>query len=333
MTRIYKRLYVPVDNSGHSFAAIDLAVELAARLHARVQGSHIVASGEDAPCLGLLEESCRAAQIPYERRRVEGTQPGVIVEDIRQSQCDLVIMGALGEGAVDSSQIGSMAERVARRSCADVLVVRNLVPGDDAPILAAVDGSEPSLRALGAAVTLGAATGRRVGAVVVGDGALAGSPSRALEAARSAARQHDHDVEILVTEGKPFDRLLKISGERRPWLLVVGRTGLGADEEEPIGSTTSNLIRLAPCNVLVTGGTTMHRKPETHAHRRAAAPPQAPPSRAMRWMPDAEALLEDVPTEQQGSMIRAVEDGARRMGIKVITADAIDRVLLGPLQS
>jgi hypothetical protein len=53
----------------------------------------------------------------------------------------------------------------------------------------------------------------------------------------------------------------------------------------------------------------------------------------MRWMPDAEALLEDVPTEQQGSMIRAVEDGARRMGIKVITADAIDRVMLGPLQS
>jgi nucleotide-binding universal stress UspA family protein len=334
MTRTYKRLYVPVDNSGHSFAAIDLVVDLASRLQARVQGSHVFEPGADAPCLGLLEESCRAAHIPFEPRRVEGSQHRMILDDIRDSQCDLVVIGALGEGAVDTSQIGSVAERVARRSAADVLVVRNLVPDDDAPILAAVDGSDPSLRALNAALTLGAATSRSVSAVVVGDCALAGRPSRALDAARAAARLHDQEVSFVVTEGKPFDRLLKQCAERRPWLLVLGRTGAGADEaEDDMGSTAANLLRLAPCNVLMTSGAVIARKDESHANRRAAAPPPAPALRSLRWMPDAEALLEDVPTEQRGTMIRAVEDGARRMGIKVITADAIDRVMLGPMQS
>ncbi len=342
MTRPYKRLYVPVDNSGHSFAAIDLAVDLAGRLSARILGSHFLQAGGEDSCLGLLEESCRAAGVPFERRGVDGAPHRLITEDIRQSHCDLVVMGALGDGAVDSSQIGSVAERVARRSGVDVLVVRDLVPPDLVPdgqaqILAAVDGSEASLRALGAALALGRATSRRVAGVVVGDGALAGRPSAAVDAARAAARQHDEDVDLVITEGKPFDRLLKLCFERRPWLLVLGRAGADADghgeDVEEMGSTASNMVRMSPCNVLVTSSTGAPRSPGAHAHRRAATPAPPAPPRAMRWMPDAEALLEDVPTEQRGTMIRAVEDGARRMGIKVITADAIDRVMLGPMQS
>lgn len=339
MPRTYRTIYVPVDNSGHSFAAIDLAVDVAARFDARIVGSHVAASGgpaadATASCLDLLEETCRSASVVFERKTLDGRYHRIILEDIAKSHYDLVIMGGLGSGAVDESQIGSVAERVVRRAATDVLIVKDLIPDPEGPILAAVDGSPQSLDALAAALELGRTLGHQVEAIVVGEGRMTGPASNALQAARRAAAAEGVELELTVSEGKPFDRIVKLCREKRPWLLAIGRTGAESEEGDDIGSTTSNLLRLAPCNLLVTPGVRIPATlPKRESAPAAAQIPASAPRRSLKWTEEAERLLEDVPTDQRDDVIRTVEEGARKMGVAVITAETIDRVMLGYIDS
>ena len=321
MPPLYRKIYVPVDSSSHSFAAIDLAVALAGRFDAHVVGSHVSGSKNTDSYLDLLEDCCRNASVSFERRTLDGRHHRMILEDISGREYDLVIMGGLGEGAVDASQIGSVAERVVRKATTDVMVVKDLLPDPESVILAAIDGSSQSLGALGAALEFGRATGRPVEGVVVGEGNLAGNTSAALESARYAAAAAGKHLELTIAEGKPFDRILETCRQKRPWLLVIGKTGADAEEGDNLGSTAGNLLRLAPCNILLTPGLAKTTQTE-HLDRNL-----------MEWTEGAGRLLEDVPTEQRAEVIRTVEEGARRMGVSVITAETIDKVMLGYIDS
>src|SRR5438067_7327843 len=137
---MYKHIYVPVDNSEHSNRAIDLAVELGRAFGARLTGSHVYAARlhdyrfkqmeytlpeeyqdenelarqrkihDSLITMGLqlisdsyldvLQRRCQEAGLAYERKAFDGKHYKVLVEDIAQSDYDLVIMGALGIGAV-----------------------------------------------------------------------------------------------------------------------------------------------------------------------------------------------------------------------------------------
>ena len=341
MPRQYRRIYVPVDNSGYSFAAIDIAVDLATKFDAVLVGSHVFAPGTTESYLDLMEECCRTASVKFERHALGGRQHKMILEDIRNDQYDLVIMGALGAGAVDESQIGSVADRVIRGATTDILIVKDLIPDPDGRILVAVDGSEASLQALGAAVEFARSTGHTAEGIVVGQGRLSGRASAALESARAAAAAEGAELSITVTEGKPFDRILKHCREKRPWLLVVGKTGADMEESDDmgslgsaLGSTTDNLLRMVPCNILVTPcAQTAGERGTDPAVVATAAPALQAARRTLKWAADAERLLADVPADQRVEVVRTVEEGARKMGITVITAETIDKVMLGYIDS
>src|SRR5262245_61607259 len=254
MSRAYSRIYVPVDRSGHSFAAIDLAIDLAARLGAGLVGCHARAAGAASGGLELMQECCRTASVPFRAKSLDvGQRPhAAILHDIGDEDCDLVVVGALGEGAVSGSQIGSVAERIVRGSPTGVVVVKDLLPDPDAPILAAVDGSAASLRALDVALDLSRASARGLEAIVVGEERLAGEVARATDAASAAATARGGRPEVVIGGGKPFDRILAACRERRPWLLALGRNGADVlGEDDDLGSTSTNLLRLASCNLLV----------------------------------------------------------------------------------
>lgn len=337
MQRIFRKLYVPIDDSGHAFAAIDLAVDLAGRLEASIVGAHVDESSSSGAYLDLLEECCRNGEIPFQRKSISGHRHRALVEDLKKEPADLVVLGGLGAGATPESQIGSVAEGVARSAPADVLVVKSLVPEEDGGILIALDGSAPSMDALSAALALCRATGRPPTAMIVAEDSVAGAASKAVEAVRVAAANEGFDIDITVAEGKPFDRILQACRERRPWLLAIGRTGAGTPSEDrasSLGPTAANLLRLASCNILVAPGTRA-ATPRLKAASRpvAALPAPAQTRRSMKWTADAERLLEDVPAEQRDEMIRTVEEGARKLGTTVITAATIDRVMLGSIDS
>lgn len=336
MPRTVRRLYVPIDDSGYSFAAIDLAVDLAGRLDAMLIGSHVNASGSPGSYLDLLEECCRTAGVPFQKQTLEGHRHRALVDDLRQNPCDLVVMGALGADATSDSQIGSIAEALARSSPADVLIVKSLLPEEEGGILVALDGSPPSLDALVTALHLSRVTGRTASAIVVGEGPIAGAASVAVEAARSTAAAEGFDIEVSVAEGRAFDRILQACREKRPWLLALGRTGTDSRDEDrlaTLGPTTMNLLRLATCNILVAPGLRPAVTKGQPVAPPTAAVVAAPAKRTLRWTSDAERLLEDVPPEQRSEMIRTVEEGARKIGTALITAKTIDRVMQGYIDS
>ena len=102
---------------------------------------------------------------------MDGKHYKALIEDTLASDYDLVVMGALGMGAVKDSQLGSVTERFVRRVTRDTLVVRNHDALKDAQgaIVVGLDGSPQSFHGLKLGIALGKALNRPVQAVAVYD--------------------------------------------------------------------------------------------------------------------------------------------------------------------
>ncbi len=206
---MYQSIYLPLDNSAHSLAGVDIAIALARQTGAQLTGSHVYAAklhdrrfrqmegGLPEPYkkedklveqrevhddlitrglsvisdsyLDVFDARCRTAGLAGRRVNLEGTNWQALVNDIGAGDYDLVVMGALGLGTVSHSQIGSVCERVSRRIGCDLLTVRETTPREDGAILVALDGSPQSYGGLMTAIELAKLVGRPVEAVAVFD--------------------------------------------------------------------------------------------------------------------------------------------------------------------
>jgi len=206
---MYQSIYLPLDNSAHSLAGVDLAIALARQTGAQLTGSHVYAAklhdrrfrqmegGLPEPYkkedklveqrevhddlitrglsvisdsyLDVFDARCHAAGLEGRRVNLEGKNWQALVKDIGTGDYDLVVMGALGLGTVAHSQIGSVCERVSRRIGCDLLTVRETTPREDGAIVVALDGSPQSYGGLMTAIELGKHFDRPVEAVAVFD--------------------------------------------------------------------------------------------------------------------------------------------------------------------
>ena len=208
---MYKHIYVPVDNSDYSNRAIDLAVELGRAFGARLTGCHVYAARlhdyrfkqmeytlpeeykdetelerqrkihDSLIAMGLqlisesyldvLKARAEAAGLAFTPKMMDGKHYKALIEDCASADYDLVIMGALGMGAVKDSQLGSVTERFVRRVTRDTLVVRNADALHDAQgaIVVGLDGSPQSFHGLKLGLALSRALGRPVRAIAVYD--------------------------------------------------------------------------------------------------------------------------------------------------------------------
>ena len=390
-TGSYSSIYVPLDNSEHSDAAVGLAVDLAAAWGARCIGMHAYAARmhdfrfkqmeytlpeeyqDEAELLRqrrihdslittgleLISDSytdvmryrCLERGVEFEARRRDGRNWEEIVADVAEVRPDLVLMGALGTGAVRDSSLGSVAERVIRRMRTDVLLVRDLSSEREGDIVVAIDGSPQCFAGLRAAIELGQRFQRRVEAVAVYDpylhyavfngivDVLSEKASKVfrfkeqealheeiidtglakiyeshLRVAQATALEAGVELPITLLDGKAFDRLLRHCRDRRPWLLVMGRIGIHSDAGMDLGSATEQLIRSAPCNVLVVSGT--HLPP---LDVRAEA--------SVVWTPEAEDRMERVPAGARGLARTAVLRWATERGHSVVASGDVDEAL------
>jgi nucleotide-binding universal stress UspA family protein len=85
------------------------------------------------------------------------------------------------------------------------------------------------------------------------DQQLYGRARRWAEQAAAEARERGRTADGLVVADKitPADTLIRLAAERDAAVIVVGRHGHRAVREALVGSTTRELIRRAPCPVLV----------------------------------------------------------------------------------
>jgi nucleotide-binding universal stress UspA family protein len=391
---MYRHIYVPVDNSDYSNRAIDLAVELGRAFGARLTGMHVYAARlhdyrfkqmeytlpeeykdetelerqrkihDSLITMGLqlisdsyldvLEQKCREAGLPFEKKMQDGKHYKVLIEDARAADYDLIVMGALGMGAVRDSQLGSVTDRFVRRVTKDTLIVRTADPPRDTQgaIVVCMDGSPQAFHGLKLGLALARALGRPLQAVAVYDpylhyamfngivGVLNEKASKIfrfkeqeqlheeiidtglakiyqshLEIARKLAAEDGVELAITLLDGKCFEKILTFARKEQPWLLIVGRVGVHSDENEvDLGSNTENLLRLAPCNVLLTGG-------------RFYPPLDVRAEEIISWTEEAEARMERVPPQMKNIARTALLRYAIEQGHTVITSKVIDEAM------
>jgi nucleotide-binding universal stress UspA family protein/predicted Zn-ribbon and HTH transcriptional regulator len=304
--------------------------------------------------LDVLQRRCQEAGLAYERKTFDGKHYKVLVEDIAQSDYDLVIMGALGIGAVKDSLIGSVCERVTRRVQRDVLVIKHLevpVAGGET-IVVGIDGSPQCFGGLKTAIELSKAFHKPIEVVSVYDpflhyvafngivDVLSEQASKVfrfkeqeqlheeiidtglakiyqshLEVAREIALADGVDVQLTLLPGKAFEKLLQHVRKVKPWMLILGRIGIHSQPGEmDLGSNTENLLRLAPCHVLLSSGTYV-------------PPIDMRAEESINWSREAEERLQRVPPLVKGIARTAILRFAMERGHSVVTSDVIEQAM------
>jgi nucleotide-binding universal stress UspA family protein len=294
---------------------------------------------------------CDEAGRAYRRLSPEGKNYRQIVTAAESGDFDLLVLGAVGLGAVPGSQVGTVCERVVRRSPIDTLVIRDPARAiGDGPIVVALDGSRRSFGALMTALALRRRLGVPVHAVAAYDpyyhyvafnkiaGVLSEEAGQVfrfkeqeqlheelidegiakiyqshLEVARRVAEADGSALLCELLDGKPYRAILGYLEKVGASLLVLGKTGVHADPALDIGGNAENLLRLAPCHLWL--GQTTHTPPE-----------DVVAEETISWSTEAEALLARAPEFARGMARKAVIRFAHERGHTFITADIVEEV-------
>jgi len=193
--------------------------------------------------------------IEFERKHFDGRNFEALVGDIQEDDYDLVVLGALGQGAVRDSQVGSVCERILRRTAVDTLVIRNpdVCTFDAAgPIAVALDGSPQAYGALQGAIELAGVAGKAIEIVtVIGDDVSEAELFAAhLGVAVKLVERAGIEATTQTLTGATIDALVAYCSEAQPWALAMGRIGIDQAVDD-VGSTTDNLLRHSPVNLLI----------------------------------------------------------------------------------
>ena len=139
---IYETILVPTDGSAGIERVIDHAAELAREHGASIHGLYVLdaTSFSGLPMetswdgiRDVLESQSKTAleqlerrvgdDVPVETTTVDGTPSREIVRYARENPVDCIVMGTHGRGGIDRLLLGSVAERVVRKSPVPVLTL------------------------------------------------------------------------------------------------------------------------------------------------------------------------------------------------------------------
>ncbi len=298
------------------------------------------------------KEVCDAAGVAFKRLSPEGKNYAKVVEAANSGDYDVLAIGALGLGAVPGSLIGTVAERTVRRSPIDSFVVRDPRKSvGDGPIVVGVDGSPLSYGALMTALDLAARTNTDVHAVAAYDpyyhyvafnkiaGVLSEEAGKVfrfkeqeqlheeliddgiakiyqshLEVAETIADDLGVKLVTKLLDGKPYKAILDYLAETDASLLVIGKTGVHADDELDIGGNAENLLRLAPCHLWLTQTT-------------YTPPLDVVAEETVAWSVEAEKKISRAPEFVRDMARRMVLRHTQKLGHTFVTSDLVDEVM------
>src|SRR5687767_12889269 len=244
--------------------------------------------------------------------------------------------------------IGSVCERVARQTDRDVWVVKHVPEPGEAErdkILIGVDGSPQSLGALMTAIDLVPKFGKKVEAIAVYDPylhysvfngivnvlteqaakvfrfeeqnqlheeiidtGLAQIYQSHLEVGERMASEAGVEIKKTLLDGKPFQKIIDHARKTNPCLLVRGGSAAPSPNgEKALGRSVENILRAAPCDVLLCARLEVPRL-DVRAEE------------AVRWTPEAEARMKNVPEQVKEIARDGVLRLALEMGHSVVTS-------------
>ncbi|MEJ1366141.1 MAG: universal stress protein, partial [Candidatus Sedimenticola sp. (ex Thyasira tokunagai)] len=385
----YKSILLAVDSSDHSNRGILEAVSLSNHYGSRLTAAHVYAAKlhdlrfrqmegglpeqfreeqelerqrdvhDDLITKGLsiitdsyldqVDRKAKNEKIEVKRRSLEGKNYRELVNETNNGEYDLLVMGALGLGAIKSSRLGTVCQRVARRSIIDTLIIKEPTRSiSDGPIVVAIDGSTKAYGGLLTAFSLAKTWGveikvisafdpyyhyvafNRIAGVLseeagevfkfkeqeklheeIIDSGLAKIYQGHLSVAQSIARDYGMEIETVLLDGKPHDVIARYLNEVNPSLLILGTTGIHADADLDIGGNTEYLLSDVSCSVLLS----------QHEHR-----PQVDrlASVSTSWTSEAETRMERVPSFVRPMAKMAILRYAQEHGHTVITESIVE---------
>ncbi len=385
----YRSLLLAVDSSDHANQAIEEAIAIGRLWNSKITGIHVFAAKlhdrrfrqmegglpeqfrqeqelerqrevhDDLITRGLtiisdsyldqVERGCQQAELSFTRRTLEGKNYRELVREANNGDYDLLVMGALGLGAVRGSRLGSVCLRVARRCDTDLLVIKQ--PGrplERGPILVAVDGSTRAWGGLLNALTLARKWETAVHVVAafdpyyhyvafnriadvlseeagkvfrfqeqeklheeIIDSGLAKIYQGHLQVAQSLAEEYGMEITTELLDGKPHEAIERYLRTIDPSLLVMGKLGIHADDELDIGGNSEILLHNAPCAVLL-------------SQREHQPKPDLLASVTTSWTAEAEQRMERVPSFVRNMARMAILRYAQERGHTVITERLVE---------
>ncbi|MEO8501813.1 MAG: universal stress protein [Vicinamibacteria bacterium] len=199
-----------------------------------------------------------------------GSPAAILVNEAEKARADVIVIGATGESQ-GVGPLGSVALRVVRHAHCPVLVAR--ASPEAGPVVAASDLSDPAFPAIGAGAAMAASLGADFHVVhavdfpppvpmspeTVGLGLGQGATEQEMqllrEAARdgldSAMRRIGLTVRGIIDDGLPAVAVLRNARRLGARLLVIGTEGRTGLRRMLLGSTAEQILREAPCSVLV----------------------------------------------------------------------------------
>jgi len=299
--------------------------------------------------LDQAERACRSDSVDFTRCSLEGKNYRELVQEANSGNHDLLVLGALGLGAVQGGRLGTVCQRVVRRADIDTLVIkdprRRLAEG---PIVVAVDGSPRAYGGLLTALALAAhwqapvkvvaafdpyyhyVAFNRIAGVLseeagkvfrfkdqeklheeIIDSGLARIYEGHLRVAEAIAADHGMALETRLLDGKPHDAIEAYLREVNPSLLVIGKLGIHADPELDIGGNAENLLRNVDCAVLL-----------SQRQHRPAVDQVAEVTTS--WTNEAEQRMQKVPSFARDMARMAILRYAQERGHTVITERIVE---------
>ncbi len=385
----YDSILLAVDSSDHSNRSITEAVNLAGIWNSALTAAHVYAAKlhdvrfrqmegglpeqfreeeelerqrdvhDDLITRGLsiitdsymdqVEKETSQQNIELKRRALEGKNYRELARETNSGDYDLLVMGALGLGAVRGSRLGTVCQRVARRCDIDMLVIKDPQKSiKNGPIVVAVDGSSHAYGGLLTALALGkkwdvpvkvisafdpyyhyVAFNRIAGVLSeeagkvfrfqeqeklheeIIDSGLAKIYQGHLEVAQNIAADQGMPVEIKLLDGKPHDVISRYLKLEQPSLLVIGKLGIHADDELDIGGNAEALLSDVDCAVLL-------------SQREYRPPVESIAEVTTSWTNEAEVRMERVPSFVRNMARMAILRYAQEHGHTVITESIVE---------
>jgi nucleotide-binding universal stress UspA family protein len=286
-----RRILCPVDFSEFSASVLAYAAAFAKLFESEVTVLHVFATAlppassatypawllqvpearkSIADELHLLLAPLSSAGVTVRTQIAEGNTAAEIVRHAAEHDVDLVVMGTHGRSGFDRLTLGSVAEKVLRKTPCPVLTIppgapRTATDVSVRRILCPTDFSTCSEHAMDFALSLAARADAAVTALHVVEtvdtrpelsGAMGELQKRRYDTGRrfleqiNAARAGGKGITNAVTVGRPYLEILRTVEERAIDLIVMGVRGRGPVDMALFGSTTNHVVRRATCPVV-----------------------------------------------------------------------------------
>src|SRR5262245_9494937 len=299
----FERILCPVDFFPASLRAYDFVLKLAANYGAAVDVLHVVAPLVPTPygapvslpdvTMKLVTESKR--QLKKLKARAEKANVNVQAEvrtgeieleiqrAIKSEKADLLVMGTHGRRGFERWILGSVTERLLRRSTVPLLAISAPKQDREAPpairtILVTTDFSEGTSEAVAYAFSVAQECRSRITLLhVINDLTMADVDSKLRSPLIVGVRKQLEDlvpegarawcdVTTRVETGTPYRRILRILDQEKVGLLVMNIHGKGMLDRALLGSTAERVVRAAECPVMLIPPMRLEKK---DARRRA----------------------------------------------------------------